>query len=273
MDKIKVMVNGIPGNMATLLAEHVIKTEGFQLIPYSLTGPEISTKTAMIGDTEVKLILPADRNLIEYTGFNNTGMIAADFTHPTAAVSNAQLYRTYHVPFVMGTTGGDRDALYNVIRGADISAVIAPNMAAPIVLLMAMFEWAANTFPGALEGLSADLQESHQAGKADTSGTMRAMLDYLNQLGIPCSIDDIRMIRKPAEQLALGIPEDALGGHAYHWYSLSSPDGTTTLEIRHNVIGRDIYAQGALQAIRFLYNKIKGGMKGHAYSMFDVMKG
>lgn len=267
----KVMVNGLPGNMAGLLASHIVLTEGFELVPYSLTGPEITQSYVVVAGTDIKLIPPSDKNLIEYVVFNNAGIIVADFTHPDAVVSNAQLYRTYHVPFVMGTTGGDREALMKVVLESDISAVIAPNMAKQIVALMAMFKWAAETFPGAFAGFDVELVESHQKSKADTSGTMREMVKHLARLGLNCSEDDIVKVRDPDAQVTMGVPKSALNGHAYHTYTLVSPEGTTVIQVQHNVIGRDIYARGALDALKFLEQKILGGAKGHVYSMIDVL--
>ena len=42
MKKIKIKVKGIPGNMAGNVAKYAINDDRFELIPYSLTGPEIS---------------------------------------------------------------------------------------------------------------------------------------------------------------------------------------------------------------------------------------
>ena len=39
MSRIKVMVNGIPGNMAATVARHILADDRFALVPFSLTGP------------------------------------------------------------------------------------------------------------------------------------------------------------------------------------------------------------------------------------------
>ena len=41
MNPIKVMVNGLPGNVSRIVAAQILKDERFELVPYSLTGPEI----------------------------------------------------------------------------------------------------------------------------------------------------------------------------------------------------------------------------------------
>lgn len=174
----------------------------------------------------------------------------------------------------MGTTGGDRNRLSETVTGSDIPAVIAPNMAKQIVGFQAMMEYAAETFPGLFEGYSLEIRESHQKGKADTSGTAKAMVRYFNKMGLSFSENDIAKEREPEVQKSVwGIPEDWLKGHGWHTYTLVSKDQTVKFEFTHNVNGRDVYARGTLDAAVFLSEKIGKGIKGKVYSMTDVLKG
>ena len=61
MDNIKVMVNGMPGNMAALVAKHALMDKRFDLIPQSLTGPEIQENEYRLEDVTVDLIRPENR--------------------------------------------------------------------------------------------------------------------------------------------------------------------------------------------------------------------
>lgn len=268
-----IMVNGLPGKMATKVAEYVLKSS-LHLVPFSLTGAEISLETIAVGDVKIELIKPDKRNSRMYdVRCAYTKLIAVDYTHPRAVLDNAMFYCEKDVPFVMGTTGGDRSLLEETVKRSNIAAIIAPNMAKQIVLLQAMFESAAKNFPGAFAGYSLEITESHQQGKADTSGTAKAMVDYFNKLGVPFTKDQIVMIRDPAQQLELGIPEHALTGHGWHTYTLKSPDGSVLFKFTHNVNGRDVYAAGTIDALRFLKTKVEAGEKGKVYSMIDVLKG
>ena len=56
--------------------------------------------------------------------------------------------------------------------------------------------------------------------------------------------------REPERQLAFGVPEGALTGHAFHTYALRGPD--TTFQIQHNVCGRVPYAEGTVDAVEYL---------------------
>lgn len=46
---------------------------------------------------------------------------------------NAELYAKVGVPFVMGTTGGDRDRLYKTVADSNVYAVISPQMGKQVV--------------------------------------------------------------------------------------------------------------------------------------------
>ena len=48
MSIINVMVNGLPGNVAQIVARHILKDPRFELLPYSMTGPEIQASEYII---------------------------------------------------------------------------------------------------------------------------------------------------------------------------------------------------------------------------------
>lgn len=275
MTPINIMLNGLPGNVAAVIAGHVITDHRFHLLPFSLTGPEITAPTQKIGTTDIALVGPEARGkLISELKAKKGLFITIDYTVPAAVNDNARFYCDNGLPFVMGTTGGDRDLLVKTVRSSDISSVIAPNMAKQIVGLQAMMAYAAEQFPGLFSGYRLEIVESHQQGKIDTSGTAKAMVGYFNQLGIPFSEDRIQKIRDPEIQKnRLGVPEAHLGGHGWHTYTLESADQTATFSFTHNINGRDIYAEGTADAVVFLAKKIAQGRTGEVYSMIDVLKG
>jgi len=275
MDTLKVMVNGLPGNMARTVAQQVLQDERFELLPYSLTGPEIQDASCTVETTVLELIGPEKReSRMAQIKQGEDQFLSVDYTHPAAVNANAVFYCHWKLPFVMGTTGGDREQLEQTVRASSIVAVIAPNMAKQIVGFQAMMEFAAANFPGLFTGYHLEIKESHQQGKADTSGTAKAMVRYFNKLGIPFGEENIQQMRDPEVQKSqLGVPEKYLTGHGWHTYTLVSPDGTVRFEFTHNVNGRHIYAAGTLDALQFLGEKTAAGATGRVYSMIDVLKG
>jgi len=274
MNCIPIMINGLPGNVARIMAASALRDERFTLVPFSLTGEEITQGEVSVDQTTVTLLKPSEREdkINDILG-SYPGCICIDYTHPTAVNDNAKFYVAHKIPFVMGTTGGDRQDLERTVKNGSIPAVIAPNMAKQIVGLQAMLEYGANTFPGLFKGFTLQVTESHQQGKADTSGTAKALVACFNQLGTDFEISNIEKIRDPEIQKEkLGVPEEYIGGHGWHTYTLKAPDGSALFELKHNINGRQIYVSGTFDAVVFLKNKIDtNDVEQKLFTMIDVL--
>jgi len=250
MEKIKVIVNGLPGKMATEIAEAVINSKDMELLPHSLTGSEIEYKMIMIRPIfPVTLYWPDEKDQLLSGGIPD---IIVDFTHPLAINENVTFYTDNQIPFVLGTTGADLKLIIEKVKKANTVAVVSPNMAKEIVAFQAMMEFAAENFPGAFKGYSLEVTESHQITKADTSGTAKAVIASFNKLGIPFTVDQIDKKRSEVDYEALSIPPEFWGGHGWHTYTLKKPDDSVFFQFTHNVNGRQAYISGTLEAIRFL---------------------
>lgn len=267
MEKIKVMIAGLPGKMATLVAKHVERAKDMKLVPFALSeeAGEIQIRKTKIW----QIALNWHKRGIEKR--KSSIDIIVDFTLPKSVHRNVEIYCQCGVPFVTGTTGGNRELLIKTVEQSDISAVIASNMAKQIVAFQAMMEYAAESFPDVFKGYSLAISESHQKSKVDTSGTAKAMVECFNKLGIPFTKDEIFKIRdQDIQRKTLNIPQIYLGGHGWHSYTLTSKDETVFFQFTHNVNGRDVYALGTLDAIRFLNERREE--KGKVFSMIDVLK-
>jgi 4-hydroxy-tetrahydrodipicolinate reductase len=207
------------------------------------------------------------------TSVGEKNLLAIDYTHPSAVNGNALFYVENKLPFVMGTTGGDREKLLADVQAANHFAVVAPNMAKQIVAMQAALEDLATKYPGAFGGYKLECRESHQKTKADTSGTAKAVIDSLTKLSDDnFTYDDIEMIRDEKEAIEFGVPENAMKGHAFHTYTLTSSDGTTQFQLQHNVAGRTVYAEGTADAVKFLAKKVKTEPQGKVYTMINVLE-
>ncbi len=274
MEKINIMINGLPGNVATKMAQFAIADDRFNPIPFSLTGQEIESKTVMIDSIDFELLKPDTRDTkIQAIKSGFGSFIAIDYTHPTAVNENALFYTQNRIPFVMGTTGGDRVELERQVKASSTIAVIAPNMAKQIVGFQAMMEYAAHTFPNLFDGYTLEISESHQQGKADTSGTAKAMVEYFNKLGPDFNVNKIKMVREPEiQEKVWKIPKEHLAGHGWHTYTLKANDRSALFEFKHNINGRDIYVSGTFDAVLFLKEKLaQDDNSKKLYTMIDVL--
>lgn len=282
LDDVRVMVNGMPGPMATAAAEACLR-KGLNLSPVAMTGPDMPTATIHVHDpisertTAVKLIPSSKTEELEaaIAGAQEASkLIAIDYTHPSAVNGNGKFYVKNDIPFVMGTTGGDRDQLLQDC--AEHYCVIAPNMGKQIVAMQAALEDLASKYPAAFGGYTLEVTESHQKTKADTSGTAKAVVSSLQTLmgsdhGFSLE-DDIKMLRDDESSQGFGVPEEGLDGHAFHTYTLTSPDKSVQFELKHNVVGRSVYAEGTADAVKFLTAKMQQGEGAKVYTMINVLE-
>jgi 4-hydroxy-tetrahydrodipicolinate reductase len=284
ISELRVMVNGMPGPMAVAAAEACLR-KGLALSPVAMTGPDVESCTINVVDPisgksgKVRLIPSTDIGEIESavegvkTANGAENLLVIDFTHPSAVNGNALFYVKNNLPFVMGTTGGDREKLMADMEGAKHFAVIAPNMGKQIVAMQSALEDLAERYPSAFSGYKLKMTESHQKTKADTSGTAKAVIDSIKKLSDDdFEYDDVQMIRDDDESVAFGVPPEAINGHAFHTYTLTSPDGSVEFELKHNVAGRSVYAEGTADAIKFLARKVKSEPEGKVYSMVNVLE-
>lgn len=268
---INLMVNGLPGNMAKEVISAALR-RGWNVMPYSLTGSG-SPEAFEYEGRSFQLVSPAQKDaLLPELKTQYGDFLSVDYTHPSAVNVNGSFYAQNQLPFVMGTTGGDRDQLFAEVKESSTYAVIAPNMCKPIVVLQSMIAQMAERFPGVFQGYTLRVAESHQKTKADTSGTAKAIVASLNDLGMPYTEEDITLHRTEEAQVGFGVPAEYLGGHAYHTYEIISPDGTAEIEFQHNINGRRIYAEGTCDAVEFLQGRIQSGAEQKLYNMIEVLE-
>lgn len=267
------MVNGCTGKMGKAVIQ-AADSAGLNIVPVSFGSEEESGTTVEVCGKQITVRGPSERERALSSLFEeNPNLIVVDYTVPAAVNDNAELYCRVGVPFVMGTTGGDRDLLYKTVEDSKVYAVISPQMGKQVVAFLAAMEIMAEQFPGAFAGYSLQVMESHQASKVDTSGTAKAVISCFQKLGVSFDMDQIQMIRDPKQQIEMvGVPEEHISGHAFHLYHLTSPDETVSFEFQHNVCGRSIYAEGTVDAVLFLAKKVQSRADKRLYNMIDVLR-
>jgi 4-hydroxy-tetrahydrodipicolinate reductase len=243
--KIPVMINGLPGQMATEAARAVVRSEDFSLFPAALTGQGMPESTDVLG-IEVKLYSPQQRHQFTPEELRSANGIILDFSTGQALQENVPYYTQNGLDFAVGATKGDRKTLDEIIRRSQSCALFAPNMALQVIALQTFLVDYARNHSGALVDHRLQVTESHQTKKKDTSGTAIAILESYQAMGIDMNLNQIRkldlnqtpqdyefalgpnsslnVIRDTTTQIKMGIPFSQLNGHGWHTYTVSAKE-------------------------------------------------
>jgi 4-hydroxy-tetrahydrodipicolinate reductase len=162
-----------------------------------------------------------------------------DFSSIEATLSHAEACGKFRCPMVIGTTGlGEGERRRIKAASQRVPIVFSPNMSIGVNLLFALVREAASKLPG---GYMVAMTEAHHIHKKDApSGTAKYLADI-----------DIRSIREG----------EIVGDHEVVF---ESP--WDTIRLSHSAKTRDIFALGALAALKFIVGKKPG-----LYSMTDVL--
>ncbi len=161
-----------------------------------------------------------------------------------------------NMPLIQGST-----KLTNPVpAGRNVTIINAPNFSLPMVRLLTTLPLFAE---GIRPGMDVRIVESHQHKKPDTSGTARAIAGAVN---VPEA--EITKVRDVGAQLALGVPPEHLGGHAYHNFIFTGQG--VEIKVSTRIHGRETYAEGAITLAEALLNQ-KEPMKTGIYQLKDIL--
>ena len=241
--------------MAREAMKAIQQQPGMQLAEYALTGPK-----PKLQETGLPTLVGPSEHLTYLRDMKSQylDLVIVDYSKGQME-QQVELYAEVGVPFIYGGTIGDRSAAERIVRESDVSAVIAPNMSKQLVALTAALEYISRELSGAFSGYHGHVDEDHQKAKVDPSGTGLAWMRTMMEWGI--DFDDMQSIR------------DKEYGHAYHDVRLGSPDKSVRIGFYTRVDGRQTYADGTPDAVRYLHRKVAKGSRGEVFSMVDVLKG
>lgn len=196
------------------------------------------------------------------------GDVVIDFTVHNAAAANAALAARHHKPIVIGTTGLTREE-EETVRGASssIPVVLSSNMSIGVNVMWKLVETASKVLSPKFK---VDIVETHHEKKLDRpSGTAKKILDIvLAQSGWKMDRDVFFYEEKcvaPTDEKPVSVCSfrkgEVVGDHTVHFTSSGE-----AIEITHHAFSREVFAQGALAAVRWIVGKAPG-----LYGMSDVL--
>lgn len=176
--------------------------------------------------------------------------VLIEFTTPAATLEHLQVCWEYKVKMVIGTTGLREDQIKDIQKAAKtIPIVMATNMSIGVNILFKLVEVLSRAVPPLYK---VKIIEAHHVHKKDApSGTAKTLAQIIQEHSAH-KVSDIQSIREG----------EIIGDHKVIF---ESP--LDTIEIFHSAKTRDIFANGALTAAKFLVKKKKG-----LFHMLDVLE-
>lgn len=175
--------------------------------------------------------------------------VIIEFTLPDGTMNNLNVAAMHGVPIVIGTTGFS-DAQLDELKklSQKIPILWSTNMSVGVNLLWMLIDKTA-----AITGTNyrINVEETHHVHKKDApSGTAKTMIE-IAEASAGKKIDDVKSLREG----------EVIGDH-----SIVFESDVDVIRISHSAKTRDIFAQGALRAAKWLVGKEPG-----LYHMHDVL--
>lgn len=201
----------------------------------------------------------------DYTSVSVDADVIIDFSHPANLNKLLSFAKKNDLPIVVATTGLTEDQKKELSDASKIIPVFfSANMSLGINLLIRLAKQAAKILES---NFDIEIIEKHHNKKIDApSGTALAIADGIAESlsEKPEYVYDRHSVRKPREKNEIGL--HAIRGGTIvgeHEVLFAGPD--ELIEISHSARSRDVFAQGAVRAAKFLSKKNAG-----LYSMDDL---
>ncbi len=226
---IKLAISGCQGRMGQRIAELASRDKEFQIFaliesPHRTDVPEMSHGIKIVKD--INAIKGAD--------------VLIDFTLPEPTMQNLDACLMHHVPMIIGTTGLSDDQRGLIKKASEKVAVVqSTNMSVGVNLVFGLLKQMA----GSLKGYNVSITETHHVHKKDApSGTAKTMAEVIEGV-TGRKVDDVASLRE---------------GEVIGFHEVTFDSAVDTIKISHNAKTRDMFAEGALIAAKFVAKKDKG---------------
>lgn len=245
----KIMLSGCLGRMGKAITEIVAETEGAEIV----CGFDVAK-----GDCGY----PVYNN---YSEIKENPDVIIDFSHPSNFEAILGYAKDKKLPIIVSTTGLSESQREEMKRASsDIPVFFSANMSLGINLLIRLAKQAAKVLE---EKFDIEIIEKHHNKKLDApSGTALAIADGIKEVltGTPEYVYDRHAVRKQRDKNEIGISA-IRGGTIVGEHDVIFAGPEEILEISHTATSRDVFAQGAVSAAKFMAGKPAG-----FYSMDDM---
>ena len=248
---LQVMVNGCNGKMGRIVTQLVDKDESIIL------------KCGVDKDNLGDLTCPVYTNLSQITEKPD---VIIDFSVPVATFNILEYAKEKRVPVVIATTGFTEEEEKKISEYADVIPIFkSANMSFSINV----FQHLLKEFAPKFQNCDIEIVETHHNRKVDSpSGTATMLANTINKaLGEDYYIEYNRHEKnEKRNKKEIGI-SSIRGGNIVGEHSVIFFGESESFEIKHTSYSRNVFAEGAIKAAKFIAGKQKG-----LYNMDDLIK-
>jgi 4-hydroxy-tetrahydrodipicolinate reductase len=264
-DPFAVAIAGASGRMGRMLIE--ILTLSKDLV---LSGAIDVASSPAIGNDATGFLGRASGVIVNadlHRGLSGA-QVLIDFTRPEGTMSHLECCVQKGIKMVIGTTGFT-PAQTQAIKNASqkIAIVMSPNMSVGVNVMLKLLEVAAHSLPSEYD---IEIIEAHHRHKVDAPSGTALKMGQVIAAAKEAEFDKVSVFTReghtgPRKPATIGFATvrggDIVGDHT----ALFAGEGER-IEITHRSSSRANYAQGSLQAAKFLRSKENG-----LFDMFDVL--
>ncbi|MDP8230885.1 MAG: 4-hydroxy-tetrahydrodipicolinate reductase [Candidatus Gorgyraea atricola] len=231
---VKLVISGIAGRMGKRIAFLASKDKEIEI-----TGGIESADNPAVGQGGVAS---------DFAKIASACSVLIEFTFPDVTMKHLEIARKNKVGMVIGTTALSKEQISQIKKASkEIPIVFSPNMSVGANLLFKLTEIASKALDASYK---IEIVEAHHAKKKDAPSGTAANISLV--------VSKVRGETPPIESIREG---DIVGDH-----SVMFTGQNEKIELKHSAFSRDVFAQGALDAAKFIAAK-KSGL----YTMQDVI--
>lgn len=180
-----------------------------------------------------------------------------DFSHPNNLEDLLKYAVSHHCPLVIATTGFDDQQLLKIEEASSqIPIFQAYNTSFGVQMLTKIVKMVSKEFFD--NGFDIEILEKHHNQKIDApSGTAKLLYDVINEDIDVNPIYDRSSIKHKRERNEIGI-QSIRGGTIFGEHSIMFAGKDEIVEIKHTALSKEVFAQGAIAALKAIYDKENG---------------
>jgi len=248
---LEVMVNGCNGKMGQIICDLIEENDGFIL------------KSGFDKNITGEFAFPVFNDINSITEKPD---VIIDFSVPKATLNILEYATKNNVPIVIATTGFSKDEEKVIFEcSKKIPIFKSANMSFDVMIMKKLLQWISPL----LKDTDIEITETHHNRKIDSpSGTAQMLADSINDaLGntLHCEYDRHNKHEK-RDKNEIGM-NSIRGGNIVGEHCVQFFGEFETFEIKHICYSRNVFAEGALKAAKFIVEQNAG-----IYDMNNIVK-